>query len=171
MTPEFSRLVDIRQIGPAPMTLTATPAEREALAARFGLVSIGELQARLTLTCEGDVVTAGGRLSAAWTQPCAVSGEDLAQQADEPIQLRFVPQSMVRESEDEIELTETECDEIDYNGTSFDLGEAVAQSLALAIDPFACGPEAEEARRAAGILSEGVAGPVAALAGLKRGKD
>ena len=39
-----------------------------------------------------------------------------------------------------------ECDEIGYSGTIFDIGEAVAQSLALAIDPFATGPQAEAAR-------------------------
>ena len=49
-----------------------------------------------------------------------------------------------------------------------DPGEAVAQSLALAIDPFAEGPGAEEARRRAGILSESAAGPFAALAALKK---
>lgn len=171
MTPEFSRLIDIRQIGPAPVTLTASADERLALAARFGLVSLDGLEARLTLSCEGDVVTASGRLRAAWVQPCAVSGEDLPQRADEAIQLRFVPQAAASQSDEEIELTEADCDEIDYTGHSFDLGEAVAQSLGLAIDPFACGPEAEEARRAAGILSENAAGPFAALVGLKLKKD
>ena len=49
-----------------------------------------------------------------------------------------------------------------------DVGEAVAQSLALAIDPFAVGPDAERARQQAGLLDEGQAGPFAALAALKR---
>ena len=171
MTPEFPRLIDIRQIGPAPVVLTANADERAALAARFGLVCLEDLEARLTLSCEGDVVTVNGRMSAAWTQPCAVSGEDLPQRANETIQLRFVPRTAASQCDEEIELTEAECDEIDYTGHTFDLGEAVAQSLGLAIDPFACGPEAEEARRAAGILSEGASGPFAALAGLKLKKD
>jgi hypothetical protein len=41
----------------------------------------------------------------------------------------------------------------------------VAQSLALAIDPFATGPAAEEARR---LLDDGSASPFAALAKLKK---
>ena len=66
------------------------------------------------------------------------------------------------------ELDAKACDEIEYSGTSFDLGEAVAQSLALVIDPFAVGPNAEEARRKAGLIGEEAAGPFAALAKLTK---
>ena len=45
------------------------------------------------------------------------------------------------------------------------LGEAVAQSLALAIDPYLEGPGAEEVRKA-GLLSQGESNPFAALKGL-----
>lgn len=169
--PEFSRLIDLRQITAAPVSLEAGPAERQALAVRFGLVTLDRLTATVALVAEGDTVTATGRIAAAWIQPCAVSGEDLAQQADEALALRFVPATAAHSADEEIELTASDCDEIEYNGTSFDLGEAVAQSLGLAIDPFACGPEAEAARRRAGIVSEGAAGPFGALAGLKLGKD
>ena len=70
--------------------------------------------------------------------------------------------------EAEIELGADDLDEIEYSGTQFDLGEAVAQSLALAIDPFAVGPGAEEARQRAGIVGEEASGPFAALAALKK---
>ena len=93
MTPEFSRPIDLRQIGTAPVALTATPAERTALAERFSLVAIDRLEATVLLFAEGPVVTASGRLIAAWTQPCAVSGDDLAQSSDEPLGFRFVPES------------------------------------------------------------------------------
>jgi hypothetical protein len=46
------------------------------------------------------------------------------------------------------------------------IGEAVAQSLALAINPFATGPGADDARRRAGIIAEGSNGPFAALGSL-----
>ena len=42
----------------------------------------------------------------------------------------------------------------------------LAQGLALAIDPYAEGPTAEDARRKAGLLDEGSSGPFAALKGL-----
>lgn len=169
--PEFSRLIDLRQITAAPVTLEADPAERTALAARFGLVALDRLSATVALTAEGNTVTATGRIVANWVQPCAVSGEDLPQRADEPLTLRFVSAAAKTYADEEIELTAADCDEIEYSGTSFDLGEAVAQSLGLAIDPFACGPQAEAARQRAGIVSEGAAGPFGALAGLNLGKD
>ena len=56
----------------------------------------------------------------------------------------------------------------DAFGTAFDLGEAVAQSFGLAIDPYAAGPEADSVRREAGIVDEDApSGPFAALAALK----
>ena len=171
MTPEFSRVMDIRHIGPAPIALAANAEERKALAARFGLVAINAFEARVTLSAEGDTITATGRFTADWVQPCAVSGEDLPQQADEAVTLRFVPSLAQADAEEEIELSDMEVDEIEYSGTSFDLGEALAQSLALAIDPFAAGPEAERARKTAGIVDESATGPFAALAGLKLTKD
>jgi len=171
VTPEFSRLIDLRQISGKPEALVASEAERAALAERFGLVAIGRLEASVELVPEGPVVAASGRLVAEWVQPCAVSGEDLAQATDEPIAFRFVPARTDHAPDEEIELAEHELDEIEYSGTAFDLGEAVAQSFALAIDPFAEGPDAEAARKAAGILSEGESSLFAALAALKLPKD
>ena len=86
---------------------------------------------------------------------------------DEPLALRFVPEREVTEAE--IELRESELDEIPFTGTAFDLVEAVAQSLALAIDPYIVGPNAEQVRKKAGLLDETAAGPFAALAALKKG--
>jgi uncharacterized metal-binding protein YceD (DUF177 family) len=160
--PEFSRLVDLRQIVAAPVTLTATEAERAALAARFALVSVESLEATVTLQADGDRVTAKGRMKARWTQPCAISGEDLPQHTDEALALVFVPDTATWNPDEEIELDDSDLDEIPYTGTTFDLGEALAQTLALAIDPFAEGPHADRARKTAGIVSEDASGPLAA---------
>jgi len=99
-------------------------------------------------------------------QTCAVTGDDLPVAIEEPLALRFVPEAPV--TDEEIELEEEELDEIPYTGSSFDLGEAVAQSLALAIDPFATGPDADRVRKEKGLLDEGASGPFAALAALKK---
>ncbi|MFC3173746.1 DUF177 domain-containing protein [Novosphingobium bradum] len=163
---EFSRIVELRQITGAPLHLVANADERAALARRFALVRLDRLEATVSLVAEGLVVAVAGRMAADWVQPCAISGEDLPQGGEEAISLRFVPERQHKPDE-EIELSASELDEIEYAGTAFDLGEAVAQSLALAIDPFAAGPEAEQARQAAGIVGEGEAGAFAALAGLK----
>ena len=118
----------------------------------------------------GPIITATGRMTAAIVQSCAVSGDDLPVTIDEPLAFRFTPEGQPMTPEEEIELDEDACDEIPYSGTAFDLGEAVAQSLILAVDPYATGPNAE-ATRAAGILGEAVSGPFAALAALKGKQD
>ena len=86
----------------------------------------------------------------------------------EDVALLFVPERNIA-ADEEVELGADDLDEIPYAGSIIDLGEAVAQSLALAIDPFATGPEADEARRRAGMLDAQASGPFAALAGLKKG--
>lgn len=170
-TPEFSRPFDIRGITEKPVKLEANEGERAALVERFGLVALHELSAVLTLAAEDEEVAAKGTMSARFVQSCAVSGDDLPMQIEDRITWRFVPLSRLEASveDEEIELDEAELDEIGYEGTSFDLGEAVAQSLALAIDPYATGPEADDARRRHGMVEEGEAdGPLAdMLRGLK----
>src|SRR5690606_36231133 len=167
--PEFSRPIDARHLPTAPLALSASAEERAALAARFGLVSIDRLEAEVTLTPDGEAVAASGRLRAAIVQSCAVSGEDLPVEIDEPIALRFVPSAPV--TEEEVELEADELDEIEFDDHGFDLGEAVAQTLALAIDPYAVGPDAEKVRKEAGLLDEGAAGPFAALAALQQDRS
>jgi uncharacterized metal-binding protein YceD (DUF177 family) len=164
--PEFSRPIDLRQIFTKPVALEATAAERAALARRFALVRIDRLESAAELEIDGEAVNAKGRLRAVIVQSCAISGEDLAVVIDEPLALRFVPETPA--TAEEIELDGRALDEIPFDGQVFDLGEAVAQSLALAIDPFAVGPEADRVRQEAGLLDEAAAGPFAALAALKK---
>ena len=153
--------------------IEASPEERAALAARFGLGAVESLRAEISLEQKPRAIRASGRLKAAIMQPCAVSGEDFPVTIDEPIDLRFIeenPRPIAEDAEIELELESDDCDEIDYAGDMFDLGEAVAQTLGLAIDPYAEGPGADAARKAAGIVQEGEQeGPLAALlAGLKK---
>lgn len=165
---ELTRIHDARRLPEAAVRIEADAAERAALARRFGLVAIERLIAQVTLTPDGAAVIAAGMLDAAVTQSCAVSGEDLAVTIGEPIALRFVPPGTLLHSDEEIELDAGALDELEMDGSQFDLGEAVAQSLALAIDPFAVGPMAEEARRRAGIVDQAASGPFAALSALKK---
>ncbi|MCJ2188645.1 YceD family protein [Novosphingobium beihaiensis] len=168
--PEFSRPLDVRQAeGQAPH-VEASAAEREALARRFGLVRIDSVSADLELHRDDRTVEARGRLKAEIVQSCAISAEDLPVSIDEPLFFRFVPAMTAYAPDEEFEITADDCDEIEYTGSHIDLGEAVAQSLALAIDPFLTGPEAEAARKAAGIGTPEDQGPFAALKGLNLGK-
>jgi len=166
--PEFSRSFDVRQVEGKSVRLVANEQERVALARRFGLVSVGRVEADIQLERDGTAVKANGRLAADIVQSCAVSGDDLPVTINESLSFRFVPQTSDHRPDEEIELGAGDLDEIEYSGAHFDLGEAVAQSLALAIDPFAVGPNAEEARQRAGIVGEEASGPFAALAALKK---
>lgn len=164
---EFSRLYHVNQLPAVTVILEADTAECAALAGRFQLVAVKHLQAQVSLSADGPAVQAAGRLVAEVVQSCAISGEDLTAQIDEPIALRFVPAIATPPDEEESELSALDYDEIELDGDRFDLGEALAQGLALAIDPFARGPGADAARRRAGLLDEGASGPFAALAALK----
>ncbi len=170
--PELSRPIKLRAIKNDPVVVEADEAERAALATRLGLTSIESLRAEVTLDPEGAKVAATGRLHAELTQACAISFEDFPVTIDEPLALMFVPAEAdaAPAFDEEIELEADELDQIEYNGDSFDLGEAVAQSLALAIDPYAEGPGADAARAKAGIVTDDTpSGPLAeALAALKR---
>ncbi|MGV3554855.1 MAG: YceD family protein [Croceibacterium sp.] len=163
---EFSRRVDLRGIRDEPLRIEATEEERTALARRFDLVAIERLEATVSFEVEGENVDVAGTLEADVVQSCAVSGDDLPVTIRERLVLRFVPETPILE--EEIELEEADLDEIPYSGTTFDLGEAVAQSLALAIDPFATGPDADRVRREKGLSDEAASGPFAALAALKK---
>lgn len=164
---EFSRPIDVRQAEGKQVSLSANEQERAALTERFGLVRIDRLEADITLKHEGKAVNAKGMLTAEIVQSCAVSAEDLPVSIQEELSFRFVPKAPHRPDE-EVELDAEDCDEIEYSGASFDLGEAVAQGLALAIDPFAVGPEADRTRQKAGLLDQEASGPFAALAELKK---
>lgn len=165
---EFARTYDPRLLPGSAVELEASEAERAALAQRFGLVRIERMTARVDLEREAQGASAKGRLKAAIVQSCAVSGEDLAVAIDEPVNLHFIPARGPSAPDEEIELEAEELDEIEFEGSLFDLGEALAQTLALAIDPYAVGPNAQEARRKAGLLDKDTSGPFAALAALKK---
>lgn len=167
-SPEFSRPVDLARIGDGARHLEADEQERAALAGRLGLVRVERLLADVLLTANGNALGVSGTLMADIVQTCAVSGEEIPVHIEEAINIRFIPASE-HQADEEIELNAEECDEIEYSGQTVDLGEAVSQSLALAIDPFATGPNADAIRKQAGLLDEDTSGPFAALAALRKG--
>ena len=170
---ELSRLVKPRALPAEAMTVTADTAERDALAARFGVTAVPALAAHVEFTTDDGAVLANGKLLATIQQPCAITGEELTYDVEESLVLRFVPAGSVAEyaPDEEIELDSEDLDEIEYEGDAFDLGEAIAQTLALAIDPYREGEGADEARAKAGIVSDEDKAPTGplddALAALK----
>ena len=148
--------------------LVADETERDSVAKRLGLVSIERLDAHATLSRTGKVIRAEGRLVAALAQSCVVTGEAIAAHVDEPFAIQFVPEPQTGKPDEEVELGEADCDTVFYDGAAIDLGTAIADTLALSIDPYPRSAGAEAALKEAGILTEDQASPFAVLAGLKR---
>lgn len=172
MTPEFSRPVRIDTLGEGDrrVAIEADEAERAALAVRFGLIALDRLSAEAEVSRKGDVIMAAGRMEAQATQACVATGAPLPVTLSEAFTLKFVPEA--EENADplaEIELDADDCDTIDYAGGAVDLGEAVAETLALSLDPFPRAPDADAVLKEAGVVSEDEAevGPFAALKALK----
>ena len=150
------------------LDLVAEEDERRAIARRLGLGSIERLEAHATLARKGEIVRAEGRLVAALEQSCVVTGEPVPAHVDEPFALLFRPEPEGA-ADEEIELGEEDCDTVFHDGGSIDLGGAIADSLALALDPYPRSAEADAALKEAGVMSEEQASPFAALAALKKG--
>ena len=168
MTPEFSRIVDIRNLPNGPLKLDATDAECAALAKRIGIEAVERLTAEVTLVPAGDAIEVTGRVCAAVVQLCGISNEPFPTRIDEPLTLRFVHGITPHKPDEELEIDADACDEIEFEGTQFDLGEQIAQTLSLAVDPYATGPNAERVRQDAGLSDVATSGPFAALAALKK---
>jgi uncharacterized metal-binding protein YceD (DUF177 family) len=169
---EFSRLFRLDALSAEPRTvrIEAEPGELEALAARFGLLAVGSLAAEASLSRRGDSVEAEGRLTAEVTQSCIATAEPVEAKVEEPFQVEFRPPPEAGPDE-EVELDEQELDVVFYEDGAVDIGEAAAQTLALALDPYPRSPAAEAALREAGVKSEEEArieaSPFAVLKGLK----
>lgn len=166
--PEFSRRIPLAEARhDRSRSIEADENERKALAKRFGIVSIEALSAAAEFHEKAAGIEAHGQLRAHVTQSCVASGAPVAQSIDEPFHLLFTASG--QPEGDEIELSADDCDQMEHDGQAIDLGEAVAQTLALALDPFPRAPDAEVVLAEAGVVPEGeeVKGPFAALKGLK----
>jgi uncharacterized metal-binding protein YceD (DUF177 family) len=170
-TPEFSRSIRLNEVGDGlrERTIEASAEERKALTRRFGLISLDRLEARLHVVPEENSWLVTGTLVADLAQPCVATGDPVPATIDVPFSVRYVRDLDAPETE-EIELSDDDCDVMELDGERIDLGETVAQSLALNLDPYPRASDADRTLRALGVLSEEDAGPFAALKALKMGK-
>lgn len=150
---EFSRTLPWVAVGPEGrrQRVEANEQERAALARRFGIPAIHAFSAELELREEkSGGIRARGRLRAEVVQSCVVTLEPVTQSLDEPVDLRFLPPgadlSDDPDGPDEIETEE--------RGV-MQLGEALAEQLSLALDPYPRAPGAE----LAAVLPEDQAEP------------
>ena len=157
---ELCRLLALDKVGPRPFAIEveSDAAERAAVAARLMLPAVHQLRCRFVLRrTEGGVVLAEGTLRATVEQICVVTLEPFKQDVQDSFAVQFVPSG----SEDG-EPEPDSVDQIPYEGSAIDLGEAAVEQLALALDPYPRSPGAE--------LPDSVAaapGPFQALAALR----
>lgn len=165
--PEFSRPVGLTQLGREPLTrqIEATPAERTALAARFGLISLDRLSATVTLRREaGAMILLEARFAAEFAQECTVTLEPVPGAVEESFALRYGPPDLA-EATPEAGVDEPAFEPLATD--TIDIGEAVAQELSLALPLSPRLPEADQAL--SGIAAEEPpAGPFAVLGRLPR---
>jgi uncharacterized metal-binding protein YceD (DUF177 family) len=175
MSPEFSRLHRLGAGEARRVEIRANAAECTALAQRFAIPAVQRLEARLTLAPEtGGTTRLTGSLEAEVVQECVVTLEPVAQPVHVLLDLRILPPGTPATDDDP-----DSPDEIETTGNSVDLGEVVAEQLALSLDPYPRAPDAaippelradpEEGsdRPAAGTPAERP-NPFAALARVKR---
>ena len=170
MSRDFAHRLPLTQIRDGErIDLVADETECAEVARRLGLLSVDRLEAHAVIARDGQEIRATGRIKAALSQSCVASGEPVPAAVDEPFELLFLPEPKGRPDE-EVELGEDELDVVFHDGAAIDLGTAIADTLALVLDPYPRGPNAGAALKAAGVLSEEQAGPFAALAKLKGDK-
>lgn len=163
-TSELHRPILLDHIGPSGLDITveATPAECSALAKRMQLPALHALTCRFHLIREtGSRFAARGHLQARLTQTCIVSAEDFDTDVEETFQIRFVPAG------EESEVIDPDADDdLPYEGNAIDLGEATAEQLGLALDPYPRMPGAELPDGGSGAGTQ--VHPFASLAALRK---
>jgi uncharacterized metal-binding protein YceD (DUF177 family) len=168
MTDRFAHHLRLDQIRDGErIDLTADEAERRAIAERLRLGALDRLDAHVMLSPTGAMIRAEGRIAATLEQSCVVTNDPVTTHVDEPFAILFIPEPDSGSPDDEIELGEQDCDVVFYEGGAIDLGTAIADTLALSIDPYPRSASADAALKEAGVLTEEQASPFAALAALK----
>jgi uncharacterized metal-binding protein YceD (DUF177 family) len=164
--PEFSRPVSVSRLPPGgQFRVAAEPREREALARRFALVAIDRLEAEIRLTrLANAALRLDGRLDADVVQSCVVTLDPVPAHVADEFTIVFTPEIAAAR---EVELTGEE-EAVEFlEGDTIDLGEAAAQQLSLALDPYPHAADATlPAEASTALLAEDH--PFAALARLRR---
>ncbi len=165
--PEFSRPFVADRLGRTAVTetLLASPAECAALAKRLGLVELGQLSATVTLERRmGGLIHAAGRLAADVVQTCVVTLVAFPSHVEDSFALDFG--NAPAEFGDEIEVDPDYDPPEPIEDGIIDLGELVAQYLALALDPHPRAPGATLDPAWSGVGADDMS-PFAVLKNLK----
>lgn len=148
-TTEFARPIELSRLnhGEQRFEISANAVERAALAGRFGLVELDRLEAVVRLgRIAGGLVRLEAEIAADVTQTCVVTLEPIKNRVTEAFTVLYGEGAEAREVtlDGEAETIEP------IVGGMIDIGEAVAQQLSLALDPFPHAPGADAINVSAG---------------------
>ena len=172
--PEFSHVVAVESLedGETVIDIEADADERAALARRFGLLALDSLTAKVGLTpVDGGLVRVHGTLAAKVTQACVVTLKPVMTGVEGSFE-RLYGAGAPEEAGGPITDADAEESPEPFTHGAVDVGEAVAEQLALELDPFPRAPGAAFDGFSNGSKSvvdddTGDAGPFAVLARLK----
>jgi len=178
--PEFSIEVALDDV-PADgrgISFEADEGELRRLAERFDLIGLKSFKGKATLKSWRRIGFAlEGRFEADVVQACVVTLEPVESRLDEGFKIHFLPAELLDrdagapgpEHEIVVDADSEEPPEA-LQGGSIDVGEAVAEQLALALDPYPRKPGVafEEAAPAEAAASQERPNPFAALEKLKK---
>lgn len=142
---EFSRLFEVEDLPESgrDVHIEAKPAERAALARRFGIIRIDKVVADARLEREGGAVRVAGRLAADVVQACVVTLEPVATHVAEDFSILF-ERNGTPPLADRVHVVDPDEEDIEVlAGPKIDLGEIVAEQLALALPSYPRKPGVE----------------------------
>lgn len=138
--PELSRPVQLDKLagGGVALEINASAAECQALARRFGYLAVESLSARVALDrAPGALIKVEGRLRARIAQACVLTLDPVHQNVDEAFRLSFTRGAEARALADGELLVSASPDAPEpLEGNIIDVGELVAEQLALCADPY-----------------------------------
>ena len=166
---EFPHIVTVADAAQGrTLLLEADAAARAAIAKRLGLVAVERFVVQADVRTVAGGIAAKGEIAADVVQSCAATDLPVPAKIREPFDLRFLRDSGPADGGDEeIEISDADCDILPLEGERIDLGEAAVQTLSLSLAFFPRHPAADRLLAEKGVLSEEQAGPFAALAKLR----
>ena len=174
---EFSRRIEADKITLNPWTdrFEATEKECEDLSRRFGIESLKNLKAEVTLRriAENKMILAEGKFDADVVQNCIVTLDPVRSHISAEFSstytennLHFLPGAEIAVSPEDEESPEP------IENGIIDMGEMVAQQLSLELDPYPRSPKAKKMEEVESIDESGkTLSPFAILAKLRKKKD
>ncbi|MCE9508628.1 MAG: DUF177 domain-containing protein [Alphaproteobacteria bacterium] len=172
---EFSRPIAVESIVPSrerTENLEASVAECAALAKRFDLKSLSGLKGKLRVdrVSEGNFIKVEGDFEADAVQICVVSLQDVPSHVKAHFETYFTEDGKEFDQDGDFGLeVEDDIHQIMSEGM-LDLGELVAQYLALELDPYPRAPGVSLAAQLAEVGGDAKNRPFKVLEGLKPDK-